>query len=445
MAVLGCLLSCRKEQPANPEKSASPSNTDTLKLDQVKQWYSQQTVASSPSVQGTQHEFGLFGLRVSWEAARSLKNRTGNYWLVPLEGTPTFKKTKQGYRKLAFLRDSTGAIQARILEFIPDGLYFQRKRKVTTADYTGRIFVYDRFYHLLGGELMAGGKPIGSIKPAAPATGAAPKMHTFDMAVTEDCEWYDDNYIDADGGVVIYSERICSLTTNGGGSTGGLSDGGGDNAGNGDEGGTSASAPAVSDLPGELGPAVNPKNLMDCFGTIPDAGASMKVTVYVQEPWPGTSFNIGPNSVGHVAIGLTKTNGAGSITQVLGFYPNATGFDKLHAPSKIVNNGGDLDYNVSISYSVTLAAFKQIMNYVSSPPGTYDLTDFNCTSFVYYACQAGNITLPNPYTTVGLPTPTGPTTAMTPAGLGNSIQNLKGKNNVNTSGGITPNSKGPCN
>jgi hypothetical protein len=146
---------------------------------------------------------------------------------------------------------------------------------------------------------------------------------------------------------------------------------------------------------------------MKCFQNIPDQGATMKVTVYVQEPWPGTTFNIGPNSVGHTAIGLTKTNGGQTITQTVGFYPDATGMSKMHAPSKIVNNGGDLEYNNSITYTVSAGDFQKISDYIANPPPTYDLTSFNCTNFVYAACQKGNITLPDPYSTVGPATPPG--------------------------------------
>jgi len=248
--------------------------------------------------------------------------------------------------------------------------------------------------------------------------------------------------------VTVHSERICDDLVIDDGAGGGVS-GSGDYLGHGSSSGGASGAPAsdpppVSNLPGESGPAVDPKKLMECFGNVASAGAKMTVTVYVQEPFPGTSFNIGPNSVGHVAIGLTKTNGSSSVTQVLGFYPDATGLDKMHAPSKILVNNS-LDYNVSISYTVSSDNFNKIMNYVANPPATYDLTDFNCTSFVYFACKTGNVTLPNPYTTVGIPMPTGPTSAMTPAGLGQSISLQKGKSNVNTNGGTTPNSKGPCN
>jgi hypothetical protein len=207
-------------------------------------------------------------------------------------------------------------------------------------------------------------------------------------------------------------------------------------------GGSSPSAPPpASNLPGENKNAVNPKDMMKCFQNLPDAGSTMKITVYVQEPWPGTTFNVGPNSVGHSAISLTKINGSQRITQTVGFYPDATGLAKVHAPSKIVDNGGDLDYNASISYTVNSADFNKIINYINNPPSTYDISDFNCTNFVVSACQAGNITLPNAVTYSQL-YQAGPVS--TPATLGDSIEKMKGDPNVNTNGGTVPFSNGPC-
>ncbi len=276
---------------------------------------------------------------------------------------------------------------------------------------------------------------MGKIKPKQATTTSNSSIRTLEVSIQQDCEWYDDNYIDGDGVVTIYSELDCTTTI--------YDDGGG---GGGGTGSSSSAASEPSNLPDENKDAVNPKDLMKCFGNITDPSATMTVTVYVQEPWPGTSFDIGPNSVGHVAIGLSKSSGNTSITQVVGFYPNATGYDKLHAPSKIVDNGGDLNYNVSISYTVTASQFTQITNYVANPPATYDLNTFNCTNFVYSACHSGGITLPDPIGVVGL---NGATMsldkAMTPAHLGGSIEDMKGQSNVNTTGGYSPNSKGPCN
>lgn len=460
LLIFALILSCRKEQP-NGQAPGSEAR-QTLSLDSVRQWYALQAdsaasqaldASASPlkNKPGTvQKHFDLAGLPLNWSKAESMPNQRQNYWLMALDGQPTDQKVKQGYRKIAFLKDLQGHIQACILEIIPDALTYQREQTIRTHDFTGKVFVYDQNYQLTGGTLFAGGKAIGRISPkrlaAAANTTKTPatttQLPSFTLAFSQQCEWIDDNYIDANEGVVIYSYQVCTYIAE---DNTGFSGGTGDYLGKGGGGGgTASSAPAVSNLPGETGPKIDPKKYMDCFGTIPDQGATMKVTVYVQEPWPGTSFNVGPNSVGHTAIGLTKTNGSASITQVVGFYPDASGFAKIHAPSKLVVNNL-LEYNLSITYSVDATHFNQILNYISNPPPTYDLSNFNCTSFVYTACQSGGITLPDPYSIVGLSGVGTIAESMTPAGLGASIDKMKGQSNVNTSGGTTPNSKGPCN
>ena len=455
MLVITCIVSCKKDQyPVTPKSISSISDSSRpLSLEQVKAWYNTYVPATSNlQAQTTGKVFSLSSLSISWEKLQSLNNRKGNYWLVHLKGQPTFQNIKQGYRKLAFFRDSSGKIQARILEIIPDVLYIQRKQKASTSDFTGRIFIYDQNYKLLGGHVLANGKLIGKIKPSVATTSTkSPKLKTEMVQVVQEYDWVDSNYVDADGVLTIYSECIINtyIYDDGGdfGGEGGFDGGGGDYLGAGGGGGGDIStAPPVVNLPGENHTKVNPKQFMDCFGNISNAGATMKVTVYVQEPFPGTSFAVGPNSVGHVAIGLTKTNGSSSVNQVVGFYPDATGLSKLNAPAKIVNNGGDLDYNVSVTYTVSAAQFGQITSYISNPPLTYDITTANCTNFVYDACQAGGITLPNPYSTSGFNTMLMTYIyGMTPGSLGSSIENLKGASNINTTGGTTPNSKGPCN
>jgi hypothetical protein len=466
LVLIAFIISCKKDQQSLTSNATTENNNKAynLSLDQVKEWYGK-NVTSAPivnnldatSITNADKGFSLVSLLFSWDKFESVKNKKGNYWLTYLSGQPTFQKVKQGYRKLAFIRDSAGNIQPRILEIIPDAIYMQRKQKATTADFTGRVFIYDNNYHLIGGEVYGNGKLMGAIKPKAsgspisqagnPPLKQSSKLQPDEVSVVTDCEWYDNNYIDGEGVVTIYSELDCSTSIYGGSGSGDI--GGDDYSGStGDDGGggTSAGSPAPpSNLPGEDGPAVDAKALMHCFGNIADANATMTVTVYVVEPWPGTSFNIGPNSVGHVAIGLTKSSGNTSITQVVGYYPNAIGLGKMHAPSKIDDNGGDLNYNVSISYNVSASQFSQIVNYITNPPTTYDVILFNCTDFVYQACDAGGIQLPNPWSEVGLSGIGGTTQAMTPAGLGNSIQNLNSAKNVNTSGGTTPNSNGPCN
>ena len=452
LAIMTLLQACKKD-PAFKKSISGESDTTLLSKSQVKQWFAlQQTADSDLLTDGLSSGDHRRLPVVNWDNAQAFPNHSGHYWIAGLNGIPKAGKYLSGYRKIVFFKDTDKKITARILEIIPDGLYLQLKKRTTTADFTGRLFIFDLNYRLLGGRVYSGGKIIGGIKPKKEAD-APDKLHTDYVAPVESCDWVDSNYIDADGGVVIYSEQFCSFSAMGGGA-GGFDGGSGDylsdsHGGGGGSGGSSSTTtvppPPVSNLPGEAGPAVDPKALMTCFGSIPDAGAKMTVTVYVVEPFPGTSFNIGPNSVGHTAIGLTKTNGTQSITQVLGFYPDASGIDKLHAPSKIVIND-NIDYNVSISYEVSGDSFKRITNYIATPPLVYDLVSFNCTDFVDNACLQGGIELPNPYNSLGMDVTGHPLyQGMSPAGLGQSIEKLKGQTNVNANGGITPISKGPCN
>lgn len=426
------VAACKKE--GQTEKAQIPAYR--FSIDEVKTWYKPET-----------------GISIDWKLAEHHQAKTMEYWLVGISGRPQFAGLKLGYRRLLFYKDSKGNINEQLLEVIPDALYLQRVRTASESTFTGRVFIFDRNHTLLGGLSYNNGQQVGEIKPASQDTSTI-HLHNTEL----NCTWYEDNYVDSDGNAVVYAERICDPFYMSGAS-GGFGDGSaigsspvssgnaGISTGHGESGGssgTAAPAPAPSNLPGETGPGINTKDFMKCFANIPDQGANMKITIYVQEPFPGTTFNLGPNSVGHAAIGLTKTNGSQSITQVVGFYPDATGLDKMHAPSKVVNNGGDLEYNVSITYNVTADNFQKISNYIASPPATYDLVNFNCTNFVYEACKNGNITLPDPYNSLGPASPPGADLMMAPAGLGDSIENMKGQSNVNTNGGITPNSKGSC-
>jgi uncharacterized membrane protein YgcG len=457
---------CLKEKQQT-QAPATPTQ-QTLGLAEVKDWYtrnsnlqgslSASTDPTPPNQTVQPRSFKLASLAFKWEQAQSVNTARGNYWVIPTNGQPVFGKVKQGYRKLAFIRSAPGQIQPRILEIIPDAFYYMRHTGgIDPQKFNGRIFVYDQDYHLIGGQVYSGGIIAGQIssqlkkQAASPASqttvpsAALPGPRQLDAYIS--CDWTDYNYINSEGIFTVYSEQDCTGSISGGGSdTSGMafsgSAGGGGGGGSSGDGGDGSNA-ADFDLPDGNNPAADPRKMMDCFSNLPDIGSTMTVTIYVVEPLPGTSFAIGPNSVGHTAIGLTKTYNGTTITQVVGFYPDATGKDKLHAPSKIEDNGGDLPYNVSISYPVIASTFNQIVQYISNPPATYDLTGFNCTNFVYNACQAGGITLPNPYSIISTDGFGGFVQAMTPGGLGTSISNLQGVAPV-TGSGITPFSKGPC-
>jgi hypothetical protein len=458
LLLLTLTVACRKEQSTNITPTTQIDQHQTLSLKDATAWYQSQPDSSTVQTNSLgQQQFQLKRLNADLTRLQAVYTHKGNYWLVKLKGQPTFNGIKLGYRKLAITRDSSGQISAKIIEIIPDLLYLQKKGRAETKDFTGRVFIYDQNYHLTGGLIYSQGKPIGKIKPKPATTNtnsADPKLRTLMVAISVDCEWYDSSYIDAEGVFTVHSENICSYSIyddgyypDGGG--GGGSDVSSDPYGGGGGGAPSDPAPdpvpEPSNLPGEDHPKINPKNYTDCFASVPNTNATMQVTIYVQEPFPGTTFNYGPNSVGHTAIGLTKSGGGQTVTQVIGFYPDASGKDKIHAPGKLVDNS-QLAYNASITYNVDAVQFANLINYLNSPLPAYDLTDFNCTGYAVSACSYAGITLPNAYTTVGLPTPDHvPHLAETPAGLGNSIDNMQGQPGVNTNGGTGPATHGPCN
>jgi hypothetical protein len=269
LILLLLVLSCRKEQ----QKASIPGANDAkaaLSLDEVKAAYQGDT---------TNH--------IHWDKAVYVTGKNGGYWLIGLDGRPNFQSMGLGYRQLLFSRDNDKKIKMRILETIPDAIYLQRKQQYPQTGFTGRLFVYDNDYHLLSGKTFVNGKQIGQIKPA---DANAKPLKTEMIAPVTECTWVDNNYVDGDGNAVIYSEQICATSYIDLGGDVSSSGGGGFPAGSpGDPspaggGAGPAPAPEVSNLPGENKSGINPKDYMKCFQNIPDNGATMTVTIYVQEP-----------------------------------------------------------------------------------------------------------------------------------------------------------------
>ncbi len=451
LLLLSFAISCRKDN-SNEAINLTPKNTDTLSLAQVKDWYAQNVnnTSNNRPVNNATKSFNLSSLSFDWNKASNIRTGKQNYWVVALAGQPAYRNAKQGYRKLAFFRDSTGNIRARILEIIPDVAYLHQHHGADTKTFTGLIFFYDQYYHLLNGKVFNNGKQVGQISPktttnnttaAATTQSATNPMARNDVAMIQTCSWVDDNYIDADGVVTIYSYQVCSYSIDddgsdigGGGTTSGdpLGSGGGG-------GGSEGTAPTPAALPGQTNQAIDPKKYMNCFGGLPDIGSKETITVYVEEPQPGLPFNYGTNSVGHTAISLSKTYNGQTITQTVGFYPANSKLAATGTTAKVVDNT-NLTYDVSITYQVEPFEFNAIANFIANPPATYNLYTYNCTNFVYDACSKGDITLPDPEGNVGMFQ-----TGMTPAALGSSISDLTGQDGVNTTGGVTGTSHGPCN
>lgn len=401
--------------------------------------------------------------KLNWDSAY---NRANN-WVLRLEGQPVYQHYAQGYRELTISRNKKNqTIEAIILEIIPEAIYLQETGKSDSKTFTGRVFEYDLNYKLKGGRLYSNGKPVGEIKQLSReeeiqnANNSLNKVQSLNgiqgkmmLAMVESCTWIQSSYVDAEGDFTVHSERMCSynfiqdnmpsMYDGVGGGNSNYSGGGG----GGSSSPSSPSAPPPSNLPGENNNRVDPKKMMDCFSQISNPNAAFVVRVYVVEPQPGTSFNVGANSFGHVAISLSKTSGNTTITQTVGFYPTGTGLDKLSSKGQMLDNGFG-QYDMSATYYTDEASFKKVIDYVSSPPTNYHFTDFNCSAFVYGAGQAGGIPIPDPTTQIGISGPGGAGYARTPAGMASALREQKVNNpnqDLNEGGGSIPESKGPCN
>jgi hypothetical protein len=450
---------CKKETKIDKELPVK----ETITLNEALNWLSKQADTSSL--------VSKYPIRST--NAKSVATNDGNRIIITISGQPIYQNIKQGYRQLSIERNSkTNQIEGKFIEIIPDALYFQAKQKVDQSDFTGRILVYDLNYNLEKGSIYNNGKQIGESRPSTKSEKLAftqnkpqlPILATFEQNSTsangkismarmiETCAWLQTSYVDAEGVFTVHAERYCEyFYLDDGGGGGNYNDGGINyetpSGGGGGGGSTSAPAPPPpSNIPGENNNNVDPKKMVECFGNVPSAGAAFQVKVLVVEPMPGTFFNVGPNSFGHVAIQLTKVNGDRSVTQTLGFYGSGSGLDKLISPSTIKDNG-DIEYNMNANYFTDASSFQKILDYVANPPTNYHFTDFNCAAFVYNAARAGNLPVPNPTTTFGIGGPGGVGTGMSPAGWGSALRSEKAANpkaNIGEGGGTAPASKGEC-
>ena len=452
-------VACKKEPDNDDNLTENMIKKTTLTLDHAKDFISLINPDSSKV---------LAKINIDWELARNEHTYDGNKWIIPLDGQPTYQNYKQGYRQLVILRNSeTQKVESKILEIIPDAIYLQKNKIARAADFTGRVFEYNLNYKLTGGRVFSNGKPVGRIqqfsrqqqidqanqmlKDPNPFRGAQGKLMKL-MAI-ETCAWLQDWYIDVEGDFTVHSTQVCSTSyfDDGAGGGGSYYDGVGGNGGGKIIGGGSGnsgptSPPSPSNLPGEDKSPVNPREMMECFSKISSPNAAFVVKVYVIEPQPGTSFNVGSNSFGHVAISLSKTSGTTTITQTVGFYPTGLGLEKLSSTSKIIDNG-DIEYNIGATYYVGTESFQNLINYISNPPKNYHFTDYNSAVFVYEAGKASGIPIPDPTTQIGIAGRGGAGFAKTPAGMANALRERKAaypNSDINSAGGRAPGSNGPC-
>lgn len=221
-------------------------------------------------------------------------------------------------------------------------------------------------------------------------------------------------------------------------------------------GGGSTPPPAISvdEEIAENKEKIDPKKYMDCFGNVPDAGATCTITISADLPvdgHPEILFDWSQGNPGHAFIELYKMGSNGTlVSQNIGFYPS-TGFKVLgggDVNSKVVDNAGH-EYNASYTISISPAQLQAAIDKVNSFSGnSYNMTNFNCVDFalgVFNAATAGGLSVTKQQIP-GYPTTDG---SNTPQAVYNRLDEMKawGTPGIQTSGSKAygGTSKGPCN
>ena len=173
-----------------------------------------------------------------------------------------------------------------------------------------------------------------------------------------------------------------------------------------------------------------------CFFSTVDLNKGATLTIYVDEPNPGTGDVKKGINVGHTFIGITQ----GQNQYTYGFYPNVPGYKTLANDNvgSVLGKDNEHIFSVSISAEVTPEQLQKIIELSQkSYTRQYNLSYSNCTDFAISVANLANITLPyckGTWTGGG---------GSAPGVLGKALRDSSTfKNKINTSGGKAPASKG---
>ena len=173
-----------------------------------------------------------------------------------------------------------------------------------------------------------------------------------------------------------------------------------------------------------------------CFFSTVDLNKGATLTIYVDEPNPGTGNVKKGLNVGHTFIGITQ----GENQYTYGFYPNVPGIRTIgngNFPSVLGKDDGHT-FSVSFSAEISPEQLQKIVELSQKSYGRqYNLSYSNCTDFAISVANLANITFPYcKGTWIG-----GGGSA--PGVLGKALRDSTTfKNKINTDGGKAPASKG---
>ncbi len=323
----------------------------------------------------------------------------------------------------------------------PSASFYANGEKIQLENFSGILTLHDWQEKFLSGVSYQNGKVIGelSVPKASGRSGGGCQLITITFYTKVCVGGYCETHVD---GEMQYIE------CDGGGGGGGPLPKGPIGGGGGEGGGTPEPRQPLPytflksrfshTIPGQEKPGIDLKRYLACFGVNTD-NSTYQITVYVDEPSPGSGDTKNGLNVGHTFVGFRKNSADGSyIEQVFGFYPAeySTGW----VNSKFSNNGGS-HYSVSATFPVSAGQFTRASNaarYMTSE--MYNIFDQNCTDAVFSVFDAAGIGLPKTQSSF----PYGVDAGYSPGQLGLDLRNNAPRYPVNTSGGTAPISLGPC-
>lgn len=403
---LACLIfSCRKDAIIQNDRQPSTN------IQRAKTFF-QDSVASLAGQ--PQNKRATFQKQPVWNLSQEItfKGRPAVWVPVKYTGDPLINSTltKQtryhlsDFTHLLIYQDPTGKSHAELVTYLPDTSALKSGFK----GHSGLLLVEDWSGATLHRyQRMASGKSL-VFSPSHPSNPSQ-------LIITID--YYIDGYnyaADDPGGGESWSEYVGSSTyyipdessspDYGGNYTDALVTGSAGGGGTGSPTNQSNSTTVVV----TTGPAplTNIPRYLGCFTN--DPNASYTLTVCVDQPKPGqrdawaiTTGGIdgsaqtgNPIDVGHTFLILTQNSGSTKTVRNIGFYPSGRVDPIFPTSTGQFNNNEAHSYDVQATFPLNSNSFFNLISYIQnvwSQNVSYDLNNFNCTSFALAALHASGI------------------------------------------------------
>lgn len=333
-----------------------------------------------------------------------------------LDKAARLKVLNASFDRLLIYKDKkTGLVDQRIITYVPDVDYLDKRGKDISQNRFGHLdaafkgyLVYRKWDGTLSSMVRINNgvaeKHLNGFKRQQTNTRTNAGAKTEAVVCTTQCiTEYTQNCYTSTSGEYTYTwcddyspgSTYCweECHDDGGGDTGDPCIDYGDCGGSGGGGGGSSwPSTLILNLPDPGKVIPNMTDYLHCF----NVNGNAIVNIYVDQPtenssetWSGNAWD--PN-VGHTFVSIEQ-NG---VSRVFGFYPSdgVNPYTDPTANSALIDDSGH-PYDVKITIAVTGSQLAAAINYATHANGTYNLNTYNCTDFGIGMAAAVGVTLPD--------------------------------------------------